>query len=125
MCHLQKRTRERCLKRLGGKVLVVIVDHKDKAGNIYGTVTHNRARGTHLLEPIRKSSKSSWKRQVGRRNRQAAWHETGGNIPFYQSFPRRLLENDGTGEEKLFQSGIYNEDIMIKREILRNCGGVV
>ena len=37
-------------ERLGGKVLVVIVDHKDKAGNIYGTVTHNRARGTHLLE---------------------------------------------------------------------------
>ena len=34
---------------LDGKVPVVIVDHKDKAGNIYGTVTHNRARGTHLL----------------------------------------------------------------------------
>lgn len=29
----------------------------------------------------------------------------------------KVLENDGTGEEKLFQSGIYNEDIMIKREI--------
>ena len=41
-------------ERLGGKVLVVIVDHKDKAGNIYGTVTHNRARGTHLLEPMKK-----------------------------------------------------------------------
>lgn len=40
-------------ERLGGKVLVVIVDHKDKAGNIYGTVTHNRARGTHLLEPMK------------------------------------------------------------------------
>lgn len=32
---------------------MVIVDHKDKAGNIYGTVTHNRARGTHLLEPMK------------------------------------------------------------------------
>ncbi len=38
---------------LGGKVPVVIVAHKDKAGNIYGTVTHNRARGTHLLEPMK------------------------------------------------------------------------
>ena len=41
-------------ERLGGKVLIVVVDHKDKAGNIYGTVTHNRARGTHLLEPMKK-----------------------------------------------------------------------
>ena len=38
---------------LGGKVPVVVVEHKDKAGNIYGTVTHNRARGTHLLEPMK------------------------------------------------------------------------
>lgn len=38
---------------LEGKVPVVIVEHKDKAGNIYSTVTHNRARGTHLLEPMK------------------------------------------------------------------------
>ena len=38
---------------LGGKVPVVIVDHKDKSEDIYGTVTHNRARGTHLLEPMK------------------------------------------------------------------------
>lgn len=38
---------------LEGKVPVVVVEHKDKAGNIYGTVTHNRARGTHLLEPMK------------------------------------------------------------------------
>lgn len=38
---------------LGGKVPVVIVAHKDESGNIYGTVTHNRARGTHLLEPMK------------------------------------------------------------------------
>lgn len=38
---------------LEGQVPVVIVEHKDKAGNIYGTVTHNRARGTHLLEPMK------------------------------------------------------------------------
>lgn len=41
------------LSMLEGKVPVVIVEHKDKAGNIYGTVTHNRARGTHLLEPMK------------------------------------------------------------------------
>jgi len=39
--------------KLGGKVPVVIVDHEDEAKNIYGTVTHNRARGTHLLEPMK------------------------------------------------------------------------
>ncbi len=38
---------------LEGRIPVVIVEHKDKAGNIYGTVTHNRARGTHLLEPMK------------------------------------------------------------------------
>ncbi len=38
---------------LEGKVPVVIVEHENKAGNIYGTVTHNRARGTHLLEPMK------------------------------------------------------------------------
>lgn len=38
---------------LKGKVPVVIVRHEDQAGDIYGTVTHNRARGTHLLEPMK------------------------------------------------------------------------
>lgn len=38
---------------LGGKVPVVVVKHDDESGNIYGTVTHNRARGTHLLEPMK------------------------------------------------------------------------
>lgn len=38
---------------LNGKVPVVIVDHKDKSDDIYGTVTHNRARGTHLLGPMK------------------------------------------------------------------------
>jgi len=39
---------------LNGKVPVVIVEHEDEAKNIYGTVTHNRARGVHLLEPMKK-----------------------------------------------------------------------
>lgn len=38
---------------LGGKVPIVVVSHKDRAGNMYGTITHNRARGTHLLEPMK------------------------------------------------------------------------
>lgn len=38
---------------LGGKVPVVIVQHEDEAKNMYGTITHNRARGTHLLEPMK------------------------------------------------------------------------
>jgi ParB-like chromosome segregation protein Spo0J len=40
-------------KQLKGKVPIVIVKHADEAKDIYGTVTHNRARGTHLLEPMR------------------------------------------------------------------------
>lgn len=39
--------------QLENKVPVVTVVHEDEADNIYGTVTHNRARGTHLLEPMK------------------------------------------------------------------------
>lgn len=46
--------REPLLSKLGGKVPVVIVDHKSHDEDIYGTITHNRARGTHLLEPMKK-----------------------------------------------------------------------
>lgn len=38
---------------LDGKVPVVKVYHEDQSEDIYGTVTHNRARGTHLLEPMK------------------------------------------------------------------------
>lgn len=38
---------------LGGQVPCVIVQHKDHAEDMYGTVTHNRARGEHLLEPMK------------------------------------------------------------------------
>lgn len=38
---------------LEGKVPVVKVAHEDQSEDIYGTVTHNRARGTHLLEPMK------------------------------------------------------------------------
>lgn len=46
--------REPLLSKLKGKVPVVIVDHKDHDEDIYGTITHNRARGQHLLEPMKK-----------------------------------------------------------------------
>lgn len=47
--------REPLKTKLGGKVPVVIVDHQNNRDeDIYGTITHNRARGTHLLEPMRK-----------------------------------------------------------------------
>ena len=45
--------REPLLSKLGGKVPVVIVSHDSEADDIYGTITHNRARGTHLLEPMK------------------------------------------------------------------------
>lgn len=45
--------REPLRSKLGGKVPVVIVQHEDKNDDIYGTITHNRARGTHLLEPMK------------------------------------------------------------------------
>lgn len=39
---------------LGGKVPCVVVDHHgDESADVYGTITHNRARGTHLLEPMK------------------------------------------------------------------------
>lgn len=45
--------REPLRTQLGGKVPVVIVKHDDEAEDMYGTITHNRARGTHLLEPMK------------------------------------------------------------------------
>ncbi|MBO6269389.1 MAG: ParB N-terminal domain-containing protein [Oscillospiraceae bacterium] len=45
--------REPLLSKLGGKVPVVIVPHDNEADDIFGTITHNRARGTHLLEPMK------------------------------------------------------------------------
>ena len=45
--------REPLKSKLNGKVPVVIVDHKDESEDMYGTITHNRARGTHMLEPMK------------------------------------------------------------------------
>jgi ParB-like chromosome segregation protein Spo0J len=46
--------REPLFSMLDGKVPVVLVSHKSEEDNVYGTITHNRARGTHLLEPMEK-----------------------------------------------------------------------
>lgn len=45
--------REPLLSMLNSKVPVVIVAHDDENDDVYGTITHNRARGTHLLEPMK------------------------------------------------------------------------
>lgn len=45
--------REPLKSKLGGKVPIVIVEHASHEEDIYGTITHNRARGTHLLEPMK------------------------------------------------------------------------
>jgi ParB-like chromosome segregation protein Spo0J len=45
--------KEPLFSSLDGKVPVVIVRHQEKSEDIYGTVTHNRARGTHLLGPMK------------------------------------------------------------------------
>lgn len=46
--------REPLKSKLNGKVPVVIVDHNgDESADVYGTITHNRARGTHVLGPMK------------------------------------------------------------------------
>ena len=45
--------REPLKSLLGGKVPIVIVEHENHEEDIYGTITHNRARGTHLLDPMK------------------------------------------------------------------------
>ena len=50
---IPKGYKQTLFETLRGLVPRVIVKHKDEAGDMYGTVTHNRARGTHLLEPMK------------------------------------------------------------------------
>lgn len=46
-------SRKTLFERAAGHVPVVTVSQLDESMYIYGTVTHNRARGTHLLEPMK------------------------------------------------------------------------
>jgi ParB-like chromosome segregation protein Spo0J len=50
--------REPLKSKLDGMVPVVFVQHEDPAANIYGTITHNRARGVHQLGPMKSIVKS-------------------------------------------------------------------
>ena len=45
--------REPLKTKLHGLVPVVFVHHQEEAANIYGTITHNRARGVHQLGPMK------------------------------------------------------------------------
>ena len=46
--------REPLKTMLGNKIPVVIVNHENASDDMAGTITFNRARGTHLLEPMEK-----------------------------------------------------------------------
>lgn len=46
-------TRKTLFERANGKIPIVMVSQLDESMYVYGTVTHNRARGTHLLEPMK------------------------------------------------------------------------
>ena len=44
---------EPLFSKLGGMVPIVTVHHDTEAEDMYGTITHNRARGQHMLEPMK------------------------------------------------------------------------
>jgi ParB-like chromosome segregation protein Spo0J len=44
---------EPLISLLNNKIAVVIVNHQDAAKDRYATITHNRARGTHTLAPMK------------------------------------------------------------------------
>lgn len=46
-------SRKTLFERAGGQVPIVVVSQLDDSMYVYGTVTHNRARGIHLLEPMK------------------------------------------------------------------------
>ena len=45
--------REPLISRLSGLVPIVVVDHSSRAEDMYGTITFNRARGQHMLDPMK------------------------------------------------------------------------
>lgn len=84
--------REPLKSRLGGKVPIVIVEHATHEEDIYGTVTHNRARGTHMLEPMKAIVKELL--------------EAGKTVP-------EISKQLGMSKEEIFRlSGITREDFL-------------
>lgn len=72
---------EPLVSMLEGRVPVVVVEHKDKAGNIYGTVTHNRARGdTPAWADESDCQRTYGRRKVRKRDRKTAWNAAGRSI---------------------------------------------
>ena len=72
--------REPLIRKLNGRVPVVTVAHDDPNEDVYGTVTHNRARGTHL--PDESDSKApAWRGQKRKGDRKTVGHETRRGIP--------------------------------------------
>lgn len=84
--------REPLRSMLGGKVPIVVVEHATHEEDIYGTVTHNRARGTHLLEPMKAIVKELL--------------EAGKTVP-------EISKQLGMSKEEIFRlSGITREDFL-------------
>lgn len=53
--HSDKQITEyiRSIEMFGQIKPLVVDEHGDESADVYGTITHNRARGTHLLEPMK------------------------------------------------------------------------
>lgn len=99
---------------LNGKVPIVVVEHSERSEDIYGTVTHNRARGTHLLEPMKAIVKELMGgRENRRRNRKAARYETGRDFPVIRLLERGFSEHDDQGSHGVLKSRICDKNLML------------
>ena len=85
--------------RLGGKVPVVVVEHSEKAGDVYGTITHNRARGTHLLEPMKAIVKDLM--------------ESGKSV-------KEIAKETGMRDEEIFRLGNFSREEFLERMLARS-----
>lgn len=84
--------REPLRTMLDNKVPIVVVEHATHEEDVYGTVTHNRARGTHLLEPMKAIVKELL--------------EAGKTVP-------EISKQLGMSKEEIFRlSGITREDFL-------------
>lgn len=84
--------REPLKTKLCGKVPIVIVEHSSHEEDIFGTITHNRARGTHLLDPMKAIVKELL--------------ESGKTI-------KEISKQIGMSQEEIFRlSGVTREDFL-------------
>lgn len=80
-------------KMMDGMVPVVVVDHKTSDKKKYGTVTHNRARGTHLLKPMQKMVRELL--------------DSGKSV-------KEIQKNLGMSEEEIFRLSAESKDDFLK-----------